>query len=59
MHLLWLGFWVNVFKEGIFCEQLALPSVAAIPVIAVATFVSCYVTSKLVSYIPGSKWIIG
>ena len=54
MHLLWLGFWVGIFKE-----QMALPSVAAIPVIAVATFVSCYITSKVVSYIPGSKWIIG
>ncbi|MBQ5358023.1 MAG: acyltransferase, partial [Alistipes sp.] len=59
MHLLWLGFWILVFKEGRFGEQFALPSVAAIPVIAVATFICCYVTSKLISYIPGSKWIIG
>lgn len=59
MHLLWLGFWILVFKEGSFGEQFALPSVAAIPVIAVVTFISCYVTSKLISYIPGSKWIIG
>lgn len=59
MHLLWLGFWILVFKEGNFGEQFALPSVAAIPVIAVATFICCYATSKLISYIPGSKWIIG
>ncbi|MBR3702700.1 MAG: acyltransferase family protein, partial [Alistipes sp.] len=59
MHLLWLGLWISVFKEGNFGEQFALPSVAAIPVIAVVTFICCYVTSKLISYIPGSKWIIG
>lgn len=54
MHLLWLGLWIAVFKE-----QMALPSVAAIPVSAVVTFISCYITSKLLSFLPGSKWIIG
>ncbi len=54
MHIFWLGLWVGVFKN-----TLALPTVAAIPSIAVATFVSCYVTAKLISFLPKSKWIIG
>ena len=54
MHIFWLGMWVGVFKN-----TLALPTVAAIPSIAVATFASCYVTTKLISFLPGSKWIIG
>lgn len=54
MHIFWLGLWVTVFKH-----MLELPTVAAIPVIAVATFASCYLTTKIISLIPGSKWIIG
>ena len=54
MHIFWLGLWVLVFKS-----TLGLPTVAAIPVIAVCTFISCFVVTKLISLIPGSKWIIG
>ena len=54
MHIFWLGLWVTVFKQ-----TLELPTVAAIPCIAVVTFVSCFVTTKVISFIPGSKWIIG
>lgn len=54
MHIFWLGLWVTVFKQ-----KLELPTVAAIPCIAVATFISCFVTTKIISFIPGSKWIIG
>lgn len=54
MHIFWLGLWVSVFKD-----TLGLPTVAAIPCIAVVTFISCFVTTKIISYIPGSKWIIG
>lgn len=54
MHIFWLGLCVTVFKH-----TLELPTVAAIPVIAVATFASCYLTTKIISFIPGSKWIIG
>lgn len=54
MHIFWLGLWVTVFKHN-----LALPTVAAIPCIAVSTFICCYVTTKIISLIPGSKWIIG
>lgn len=54
MHIFWLGFWVSIFKG-----TLALPTVAAIPSIAVATAICCLITAKLISFIPGSKWIIG
>jgi len=59
MHMLWLVFWIGVFKEGTLGAQLILPTEATIPVVAVSTFVCCYVTTKLVSYLPGSKWIVG
>mgnify|MGYP007016897668 CR=1 FL=1 len=54
MHIFWLGLWVSVFKS-----TLGLPTVAAIPVIAVCTFISCFVATKLISLIPVSIWIIG
>ena len=54
MHIFWLGLWATVVKS-----TLELPTVAAIPCIAVSTFICCYVTTKLISFIPGSKWIIG
>lgn len=54
MHIFWLGLWVSLFKH-----TLGLPTGAAIPAIALATFASCYATTKLVSTIPGSRWIIG
>jgi len=54
MHIFWLGLWVGVFKQT--CQ---LPTVAAIPCITVCTFICCYATTKLISYVPGSKWIIG
>lgn len=54
MHIFWLGLWVAVFKY-----TLSLPTVAAIPCIATCTFVCCYLTAKIISFLPGSKWIIG
>ena len=54
MHIFWLGLWVTVFKD-----TLALPTVAAIPCIAVVTFICCFVTTKIISFIPGGKWIVG
>ena len=53
MHIFWLGLWVTVFKHN-----LAFPTVAAIPCIAATTFICCFVTTKIISLIPGSKWII-
>lgn len=54
MHIFWLGFWVSVFKI-----DYPLPTVAAIPAIAVTTFICCYLTARVISFLPGSKWIIG
>lgn len=54
MHIFWLGFWVGIVKGG-----MDLPTVAAIPVITIPTFICCIITSKLLSYLPGSKWLIG
>lgn len=54
MHILWLGLWVNVFKN-----HLALPTVAAIPVIACATFISSSVCTKVLSLLPGCSWMVG
>lgn len=54
MHIFWLGLWVVVFKVS-----LSLPTAAAIPVIAIVTFASSYVTCRLIALLPGSKWIIG
>ena len=36
-----------------------VPVWLAIPCIAMLTFICCAVTTKLISYVPGSKWIIG
>ncbi len=36
-----------------------IPIWAAIPAIALSTYVVSYVVTKLMSYIPGSKWIVG
>ena len=36
-----------------------LPVGICIPVIAILTFICCYATSKILSYIPGHKYIIG
>lgn len=54
MHIFWLGFWVQLVKT-----DLAMPSAAAIPCIALGTFISCFITARLISFIPGSKWVIG
>lgn len=54
MHIFWLGFWVGIFKGA-----LALPTVAAIPAIAAATYISCFVTARIIAFIPGSRWVIG
>lgn len=54
MHIFWLGLWVTVFKQ-----QLQLPTMAAIPCIAVCTFITSWIATKLISFLPGSKWIIG
>lgn len=54
MHILWLGFWVDVFKD-----HLGLASVVAIPAIAIATFVVSAICTKLISLIPYCGWMVG
>lgn len=54
MHIFWLGLWVRVFKG-----TLALPSVASIPTIAAATFISSALATKVCSYLPGARYIVG
>ena len=54
MHIFWLHLWSVVS-----IQTLQLHTAAAIPFIAVCTFVCCALTSELLSRLPGSKWIIG
>lgn len=54
VHIFWLGPCVMIIKDG-----LTLPTALDIPLIAIATFICSYITIKLISFIPGSKWIIG
>lgn len=54
VHILWLHMWSVV---GI--KMLAMPTAAAIPMIAVCTFVCSALTVELLSHIPGSRWIVG
>ena len=54
MHIFWLGLWVALFKQ-----TWDWPTAAAIPAIAACTFVCCYATTKLLSRVPGSRWLIG
>ncbi len=54
MHIFWLGLWVALFKQ-----TWGWPTAVAIPAIAACTFVCCYATTKLLSRVPGSRWLIG
>lgn len=58
MHILFLSNIAPLFMpEG--PAQPVLPVAVTIPCMAVLCFVCCVVTTKLISLIPGSKWIIG
>lgn len=54
IHILWLGLWVLLFKN-----ILDLHTAVAIPVIAVSTFLSCWISTKIISIIPGCHWMVG
>lgn len=58
MHLLFLAPIADLVIGGDAASPL-LPVWLAIPVIAVATFICCAITAKLLSYIPGSRWFAG
>lgn len=58
MHLFFLSNIAPLFVNGDQANPL-IPVYLAIPCIAVLTFICSAVTTKLISLIPGSKWIIG
>jgi len=58
MHMFYLCAFAGVFIQGSSASP-AVPVAIAIPAIAVCTFICSAVTSKLISLIPGGKWIIG
>lgn len=58
MHLFFLAPIAAYFVNGSPAEPI-IPVWAAIPVIAVLSFICCAVTTKLISLLPGSKWIVG
>ena len=58
MHLLFLAPISNAIIAGNPAQPL-LPVWLAIPVIAILTYICCAITTKLISLIPDSKWIIG
>lgn len=58
MHMLFLAPISKWIVDGDQANPL-IPIWASIPAIALMTFVCCAVTTKLLSYIPGSKWFIG
>ncbi|WP_407405346.1 acyltransferase [Sodaliphilus sp.] len=58
MHLFFLAPIAAFFVNGNAAEPI-LPVCITIPAIAILTFICCAITSKLISLLPGSKWIIG
>lgn len=58
MHMLFLAPIASYIVNGDQANPL-IPVGLAIPVIAVLTYICCALTSKLISLLPGSRWIIG
>ena len=58
MHMLFL-IPISMLVVGGDTANPLVPMWLAIPLIAVATYICCAVTTKLISFIPGSKWVIG
>ena len=58
MHLFFLSNIAPLFVAG-HPESPLLPVWLSIPCIALLTFVCCAVTTKLLSGLPGSKWVVG
>ena len=52
LHMFWLWLWAPVFTSFL---HISL----AIPAIALTTYICSYLTCKLISMLPCSKWIIG
>ena len=58
MHMLFLAPIANAIIAGDAANPL-LPVWLAIPVIAILSYLCCTLTTKLISLIPGHKWLIG
>lgn len=58
MHMFFLGAIAQWFINGNQADP-RIPVYLAIPCIAILTYICCAITSKLISYLPGSKYIIG
>ena len=58
MHLFFLAPIASAIVAGNPAQPL-LPVGVAIPAIALLTYICCAVTTRVVSLLPGSKWIIG
>lgn len=58
MHMFFLSNIAPIFVTSDPAHPL-IPVYLAIPCIAILTYLCCVVTAKLISLIPGSKWVIG
>lgn len=58
MHMFFLSNIAPVFVNGDQSNPL-IPVYLAIPCIAILTFICCIIATKIISMIPGSKWIVG
>lgn len=58
MHLFVLRFVVKIIIAGDTSNPV-IPVCFAIPVIAILTFLCCAICCKVISLLPGSKWVIG
>lgn len=58
MHLLFLAPISSALIAGDVSNPL-LPVWLAIPVIAILSYLCCALTTRLLSYLPGSKWVVG
>lgn len=58
IHLFFLPHFATLFIGGDVANPV-IPVAVAIPCIAVLTYVACIVAVKLLSYLPGSKYIVG
>lgn len=58
MHLFFLPHFASLFIRGDQANPI-VPVWLAIPCIALLTYVSTIIVTKLISFLPGSKWIVG
>lgn len=58
MHLFFLSTIAPLFIDGDVANPI-VPVYLAIPLMSILTFLCCIVTTKLISFLPGSKYIIG